>query len=358
MRKITYLDFTNINYASYFLTGLIENEEAFNYRFVVTKQVPKLFEDLGLDTKWLVHHPPPVQSIFRYEGDGRDFYFCIDAGDPNGEDPEQIAYYAPLLERCDYYFKINYKRDAIAADERLAPYAHKIHPVPIGFPIQVPRRRQFLPKFTPFGGRRWSREGARRRIRELRQTPPLDYFRQLRHVERDLDLFFVSIYYPENMHPEEDQWRLAVIEELAQHKQLNAMMGFASHAEKLPGEYAPYRVRRMPFDEYMQQLARSKISLYVRGTHGCLSWKFGHLMSLAKPIVGQTLLNNRENMYQYDCFNEQFAYDDARVLAERVVALLEDPAEMARLEDINLRTFEQQLAPGIVTRGILERLLA
>jgi hypothetical protein len=102
--------------------------------------------------------------------------------------------------------------------------------------------------------------------------------------------------------------------------------------------------------------ARSRVGVYVRGNHDCLAFKFGELMAMGKPIVGETLMNNRENMYAYDRFDEQFAFDDPQELVERVIYLLEHPAELHELREINTATFENHFAPNPLVKNILDQI--
>jgi hypothetical protein len=112
----------------------------------------------------------------------------------------------------------------------------------------------------------------------------------------------------------------------------------------------------MPYETYLSTLARARIAIYVRGSFGCLSTKFGELMAMGKAIVGETLLNNRDNMLAYDSFAEQFAYDDPRDMVERIVDLLGRPDELARLEQANTRTYEAHFTPGALVAGLLDQL--
>ena len=79
-------------------------------------------------------------------------------------------------------------------------------------------------------------------------------------------------------------------------------------------------------------------------------------MAMGKPIVGETLLNNKENMYAYDRFDEQFAFDDPEEIVERVIYSLENPEGLEDLRRANIETFENHLAPKPVVKDILDQL--
>jgi hypothetical protein len=103
-------------------------------------------------------------------------------------------------------------------------------------------------------------------------------------------------------------------------------------------------------------MGRSRVGIYVRGTKGCLSFKFGELMALGSPVVGETILNNREYLYSLDYFDEQFAYDEPEQIVEQVIRLLENPARIEELRRANTATFLNHLSPRPAVAAILDRL--
>jgi hypothetical protein len=148
------------------------------------------------------------------------------------------------------------------------------------------------------------------------------------------------------------------VEELHKHKDLKLVVGFASNQRDIPGEYAKYKIPFMSYDQYLHMLARSRVGIYVRGSHGCLSSKFGEQMALGKPIVGETILNNTKNMYAYDHFDEQFAFDDPLEIVERIVHLLGEPNKLKELEKANTGTFDRHLTPKPVIVNVLDQIEA
>jgi hypothetical protein len=142
---------------------------------------------------------------------------------------------------------------------------------------------------------------------------------------------------------------------LAKHRHLKFSMGFVSN-KVLPENVTDLQRARLGMKEYLTQLARSKVAIYVRGPHDGISSKFGQYMAMAKPIVGQTLANNRERLYNFPNFNRQFGYDDPEQIAKRVIELLERPDEMNQLARSNATTYDRYLHPENVVSEILEHL--
>lgn len=354
MATITYYDFSYINDAGFHALGFQRTQAEFGHQFVVSKNPPPELDDLDLPS-WIPLKKPSSIMIYRYEGNGQNFFFCIDSGDYNGALPGFPGYYVELLPRVKYYFKVNYLREVIDQDPELAAHASKIIPIPITFGLRPDNLRPFRPKVLP-GGVHWPLEAVRRRLRLMKNLPRLEDFEEMREIPRDIDVFFVSILYQNPEHQEMNAWRLAVVEALSKQKDLNMVIGFVSQDEGLPDPYASYRVPRMDLPTYMNMLARSKIGLYVRGTFDAISYKFGQLYALGKPIVGQSIINNRGNLYQLDNFSEQFIYDDSHELAERIITLVKDQEELDYLTKVNTRTFENHLSPMAISRLMFSHL--
>ncbi len=353
MITITYYDVSNIDYASFFLKGFMELADSFPFRFEVKKQIPTSFSKTELATAEI---GLSKTLLFSIEDQDRLRYFCIDTYDASGTDPEDPGYDTIKLQQCDYYFKVNYRKDVLARDPELRVFADKIVPVCNVFPVKMPSTTAFMPKLLPIGGRRWTREESRRRLRKLSHLPELDTFRELRQKERDLDVFFLVAYYKAERHQETNEWRLTVMEELAKHKHIRTFVGFAGDKSAMPPHYARFHQERMSFESYLDNLARSRIGIYVRGTSDCLSYKFGQLFALGKPIVGESIFNNREILYQYDSFGEQFCYDTPHAIVDRVLDLIDQPHKIEALREANERTFEDKLAPRPIVRHILQTL--
>ncbi len=359
MAKITYYDFSDIDYASFFVQGFLQLHDQAEHRFQVSKRIPDELEGLDLPT-WITYRKPASTSVFRYESSGSNFLFCIDANDHNGLDPNlpdiYPGYHMRLIERVRYYFKVNYNEEAIASHPTVTPFVHKIIPTPLVIPLRVSKMRSLLPNVTPFKGQRLPLKPAKRRMQRLKQLLPLNEYRRLRQLPRDLDVFFITTIYSGNDHEQTNAWRLALLQALSEYSHLNTLTGFISRADDLPSPFAKFQLQPMPFETYMSQLARSKIGVYIRGTFDGLSFKFGQYFALGKPIVGESLLNNRKNMYAYDSFPEQFKYDEPKAIADRICELIADPVKLQHLRETNTATFEKQFTPEAVVRQIIKRI--
>ena len=135
MNKITYFDFSILRYSSLFLNGFFANEKERGYRLDISRKAPLEFEDLDPLPRWLTELIP--LSLYRVEGDD-PFLFCIDGDDKNGLNEPLGEFYRPFLERCRYFFKVNYNADVINKSDELSPFASKIKPVPIHLWVSLP----------------------------------------------------------------------------------------------------------------------------------------------------------------------------------------------------------------------------
>lgn len=357
MTRITYYDFFDLKYAGFYLKGFQENAREHGYELVVSHAEPPELRHLHMTREWLPKNKASF-ILFRYEGAGGDsFLFTIDTSDING-DPATDKYDYPLLGPSRYYFKVNYNAQFIAANPILAPHAAKIFPAPVIFPVAVARPWRFRPKLTPLGGPAWPLETTRRRMRGLMDIPSLEQYRRMRETPKDIDAFFIVAIYPvkgREHYVDLNDHRNRIVEGLNKYTRYNIFARYVAVGDQTEG-LGPHFTPRLKLSEYLNLMARSRVGIYVRGTFGCLSFKFGELMALGSPVVGETLLNNNEYLYGLDHFAEQFAYDEPEAMVERVIHLLENPAQIDELRRANTNTFLNKLSPKPVVAAILDRL--
>jgi hypothetical protein len=355
MAKITYYDFCNLQYAGFYLNGFQENVEQRGYRFVVSHEKPSEITTINLKETYLTQYLN-LHLLFRYEGD-ESFLFAIDTSDLNGDASLGVDFY-PLLDICRYYFKVNYNKEAIEKNPVLAPYQDKILPVPIVFPVAVSQPWRFLPKVSSLNGSMWPRKAISQRFKSLRHIPSLADYRRMRAVPKDYDVFFIALIRSEVGRPyniELNNHRKAIVEGLNKYSRYNILARYIDVDGDAKG-LGSYVIPRMKLSEYLNLMSRSRIGIYVRGFFGCLSFKFGELMALGSPVVGESILNNREMMYGFNYFQDQFAYDEPEEIVERIIYLLEHPALIDEYHRANTETFENHLSPRPVVSAILDQL--
>jgi len=339
---ITYYDIDKINALSYYLSGFQLNQLNKRCQFKIARQPPRFFEDPKLHGDW--RKILSAVGIFKYQCTGKEYHFCIDRGDHSSNKMNE-GYHLPLLKHVRYYFKTNFNADAISADREVKAYSKKIVPILSSFPIRVSRRLSFLPRSIQI-------KKIRTRMNHLFKLPTLKDYHRWRLHERDLDVFFLLIYYDKPHHRYLNQFRTEIMRALARHHHLKFSMGFVSN-KVLPEDVTDLQQPRLSMKEYLKQLARSKIAIYVRGPHDGISSKFGQYMAMAKPIVGQTIANNRERLYNFPNFDRQFDYDDPEQIANRVVELLDRPDEIDQLARSNATIYDRYLHPENVVSEIL-----
>lgn len=356
--KITLYDYWNLNYIGFYIKGFQENARKRGYRLSFSHGQPPELTGLNLREAWSFTKKFGMYLVGRYEKGEESFLFTIDTSDLHGSlTPPIEDYVDPLLEVSKYYFKVNYNKEAIANNPRLAPHQEKIFPLPIVFPVAVAQPWRVLPKMTPLGGPAWTRESIKGRFSSFLTIPSLADYRRMRAMPKDIDVFFISTLRSEAGRPhytELNNRRRAVIEGLNDYSRFNIMARYLDLDGDIGG---PLAIPKLELDKYLELMARSRIGIYVRGSFDCLSFKFGELMALGGAIVGETILNNREMMYSFDRFGEQFAYDDPESLVERVGYLLEHPSLIDEYARANQETFDNHLSPGPVVSAILDRLM-
>jgi len=336
VKSITHYDVTNLDYSGYFAVGLRANARNLGYRYNVSRTLPTRLSEAAAVT-------PGMETIAIFEAKTSDqqFWFCIDGHDINS------AYRIPILEHVQYYFKVNYDREAITSNEELEAFQHKILPTGPSFPIRVPRW-QYRPSLS---GTRWEYRRNWGRLCHLSRLGTLERLIHYRTEPKTRDVAFIVPYYNENQHTQANEFRYEVMEQLGRRANLHADYGFVGHV--VPDKFKKYHVERVSPQNHLQRLASSRVAIYVRGLHDCVSYKFGEMLSLGLPIAGQTVRSNSEMLGGYPHFTEQFSYDEPDALVDRVEELIADPDSRSSIACSNMNIFDAHLSPVAVTREIL-----
>jgi hypothetical protein len=355
MSKLIYYqltdDFTSNHSLNYFLSGFDALHHSGQCQLQILRTKP-VIENHAASRVFLPQRPAFV-GLYRYMDECRDLFFCIDRSDHASNEMDE-GYDLALLREVRYYFKVNYRPDIVAADPELAPFAHKILPLPPGFLVRTPAALGWR------GGREAHDSLAtdfvrlRRWLRHSRDVPTLAQVLRLRRIRPDFDVVFVTSLYRRPHHRPLNDLRYEIIEGLRNAKDLKVLAGFAS-PDPLPEPYERFRIARQSMKNYLQMIARSRIALYVRGAHDCLSAKLGYHLALGQPIVGQPLYPN-PGLYRCDRFDEQFAFETPAEILEGILALRDDPAACDALAHSNLRTFDEYFAPRAVAAQILRHI--
>ncbi len=343
----TRADAANLKSLSFYLNGFMENQDELRYKFAIKHAIP---ETLGL-TK--VQRESLAMGFFRYASNDQQLFFCIDRSDSN------YSISAPdleILSAVDIVFKANHHPQHIRSKISDNSIRDRLVPISHSFPIALSRANRYafnavLPTRTD-----WSIKKVRNRLRYLiRPTEPnLDVFCRKRRLPNDTDVFFVAAYYHQSHHAEVSRFRAEVMLGLKALRGRKIETGLVSDSA-LPSRWSELHVPRIDISDYFSRLQRSKVAIYVRGPHDGISSKFGQLLALGKPIVGQTLENCRNELMCNPYFGQQFAHHNPESLVAAVDDLLNDAEKMEAWGTSNAAVFDRSLTPrAAVDQMLLE----
>jgi hypothetical protein len=290
--------------------------------------------------------------IFKFKNKNREFYFCIDLRDCYESDPKiGKGYHLPLLEMVKYYFKVNYNIDAIQADPNLKINKNKILPIFPFFPVRTTKIFPYLPSKTILREMGiWTSLDQIKRIKNLYNILSLKQMKRMRNYRKDFDIFFVMNYYHNEVHQIDNEYRYQLMKEILKSSK-NTIVGFTSN-DKIPGKFGELQLKRYSLKEHLTNLARSKVGIYVRGVHNCISFKFGQFLCLGLPIVGQTICNN-PNIMKFNFFKEQFSINDPVEIVQKANELLSMPEKMIAVGQSNANVFDNHFTPQAVVSDML-----
>ena len=350
--EIVYYDCGEVTPISFYINGFLSNQKGYNYKFLIKRDKPYFLKQPLLLGEWGKF--AFRLGLFEFKEEDQSFFFCIDRSDHSSNYMNE-GYIVPVLEQVKYYFKTNYNADAIANDLEIRKFAGKIIPIGPSFPLYIENMIKFMPRIVPGKNNNWTFKESKERFNLMFRNPRLSYLRNLRRTETDINVFFVMPYYP--THKVLNEFRFEVMKALKEIVKANVIVGFAP-TQKFPENHHYFVQQVYEMRDYFRHLARSKVGIYVRGPHDGISSKLGQLLALGKPIIGQTILNNKELYYQNPFFNEQFAYDDPEEIARHANELLQQP-EMADLYGkANANTFDTRFSPEIAVTDIIGKIFS
>lgn len=218
-----------------------------------------------------------------------------------------------VLETVDQYFKFNFNEDHIK--KKSSAYQDKIFPTGFYFPVRNGRRtnsyeymKRFLAGFHARKGvglkARLSDAGYSLREYKLLENKHghLDYYTEnLRGQKEDLyDLFWNVNYWSPKLDKSygsiancnQRVAMMKIIERLGmEHSAYKVSVGFFDNADA-NRDYPRYVMKpTLPTREYLQVVARSKLSIVSRGLSDCFSWRMGEHMAMGKFALTERPLN-------------------------------------------------------------------
>jgi hypothetical protein len=368
--KITFFDKTSLTYVSPYLEGISALARSYGYEFCLKKDLPDFFQeqDFLVSREFIksAHFNTSAEvvlnctGLFRAERAGEQFYFCVDAGDhavfSREKDKVYYGYNLPLLEKVKYYFKVNYRSDVVLSNSKLNHFSKKIIPLPAVYPSYI----RELWRFIPYSLSDWHNDTARsislRRIKDIYNLARNRSLGIYRAQIKEIDVFFVVNFYPNNKMVEENEFRYELICKLREAKNIKSITGFASNGS-LPERYSNAQVARFRMNNYYKVLSRSRIGLYVRGVHECLSFKLGPLFELGLPVIGQKLLSNRDLFYNDPIISEQFNYDTVDEIIRGISYALAQNETLDRWAKHNAWFFDSNMSPKAMSALILRHIV-
>jgi len=348
--EIIYYDFGEVRSISFYINGFLSNQKKYNYKLLIKREKPYFLKQSSLIGEW--YKFVFRLGLFEFKNGNNNFFFCIDRCDHSSNYMNE-GYLIPILEIVKYYFKANYNAIAIDNDLKIKKFRDKIIPIGPSFPLHIENMIKFMPRIFPGNKNNWTFQVSKERLSLMFRNPRLSYLKHLRKIEPNLNLFFVLPYYSDQKILNE--FRYEVMKAIENLVKTNAIIGFVS-TEKLPEKYQYFKQPVYEMRKYFRHLARSKVTIYVRGPHNGISSKLGQLLALGKPIIGQTIYNNKELYYQNQFFNEQFAYDEPEEIAKHVHELLQHPEKAASFAKANANTFDTRFSPEITVSHIIEKI--
>jgi hypothetical protein len=270
MTTITYYDMASEYYLAYVLDGLMTKAASFQCKIRISKSEPSLLQHISLpakDTSRMF-----ALGLFQIKTENSSKWFCIDAHDDSS--PE--GYFRPILEKVDYYFKLNRNPKAFEDDIGLAQLEAKVHSLGCTFALRPSDAYRFFPRLKQSKVYGWDWSSVKRRLVALRRHPNMHWHRTLRAMQPDRDVFLVRRYYREAGHAQSNQECLTIVESIKRIEGLTGYIGFTGTTLEMPECFRKQAIGSdRTLRDHLRLMARSCVCIYMPGTYNCLSFKFG-----------------------------------------------------------------------------------
>ena len=332
----------HLSFSSYFILGLQEFSEAHAMRFDLrSPRSPRDFSTLisrvGPDYR-------PSILLVRYSTGPATVFAAIDTADSSNP-AFQYSYRRDVLPFVDIYFKANLDRESLKRDSFLRQYDQKIFDLPFSFMVKPHRAAEVLTATSMRTGIAATLAGFVDAVRTFRTMTPLSYFDKVRDRKKIRDFTFLVTYYDHPDHKHINEYRLELIRKLREDPSLNGIAAFASRAST-PAAYSPYTLGVIPLRKLLNMYAESRVAIYVRGLHDCLSFKLGQYLALGMPIAGQNILLDNHFAQSIPNLDAQFNCASPDDIVRNLKMLLNSPpGTTAAIGRANLEYFKNHTSP-------------
>jgi len=283
-----------------------------------------------------------------------------------------------VLEIVDQYFKFNFNQDYI--EETNSAYRDKIFPTGFYFPVRYGRRilsyelmKRFLAGFHARErvGLKARLDDAKYSLREYRvlvnKHSHLEYYTEnLRDQKEDLhDLFWNVNYWSPKLNDgygsiANCRQRVAImqiIERLGmEHSAYKMSVGFFDNPDA-NRDYPQYVMRpTLPTREYLQVVARSKLSIVSRGLFDCFSWRMGEHMAMGKFALVERPLN-QTYMPLSEGKDVVYFENDLSDLDHKLSYYLRHDEEREAIANRSKQYFDQYCRPEVQIKYMIDNLM-
>lgn len=349
---VTIINRGDLPYSSYVILGLQELVREIPLRLNLLdnsnlQKEAKAFFDI------MVQHDIKSTMLICYHVGSVKKYVAIDMSDSS--DPTfRGSYNRNLLAHVDAYLKLNMNKKLIENDHFLNKNKNKIFDLQFCFGIR--------PNFN-FGlfANQSGKGNFIRKVNDLvddlttyKTLMTIDYIRKIRNIKKIYDYTFLVSYYPHPDHKADNEFRLELITKLNENKNITGLAAFASK-RPLPTPYSRHTTQFLPLKTLYASYAQSRVGIYVRGLHKCISFKLGQYFALGLPVIGQPIFPDNKFVTDIPNSFQQFSYETPDEIIRNLIYFLENgPEFLSGLSRDNLAYFENCITPLKTAEYILD----
>lgn len=286
---------------------------------------------------------PKGVMVFSYKKNREELIFCIDTNDT----PFVHEY---SLSQSNIYFKVNKHKNL--------EYAENVHSCSPCFPVSgVNRSAALRHALFNYLSKKGSKEQIKLRLKHLYHSPSEAFYRELRTKQNKYSVFFVTGLYPEAVHNEHNEFRYELVRALKKNvgSYTNSKIGLVAN-DNTEKRFSDMLVPRVKVKQHLINMAESKVNVYVRGVHDCISFKFPQIMAMGGVALGQKVYTEGAHINKIPRKDDLFSFESIEEIVKSVAKVLNNEDLMSSVGTANSKYYDDSLSVIATVQDVLNLL--
>ena len=163
--------------------------------------------------------------------------------------------------------------------------------------------------------------------------------------------------YPEGVHNEHNEFRYELVRALKKNvgTYTNSKIGLVAN-DNTEKRFSDMLVPRVKVKQHLINMAESKVNVYVRGVHDCISFKFPQIMAMGGVAIGQKIHTDGAHINKIPRKDDLFSFESIGEIVKSVAKVLNNEELISSVETENSNYYEDNLSTIATAQNMLNLL--